>query len=68
VKKFFFKQNERYLQEGLHAELLDIESPLLESFLRATDPAFLAEYFTANHRFSEVSKLFVKIFSLSKTN
>jgi nuclear pore complex protein Nup155 len=50
-----------YLQQGLHVELLDVESPLLENYLRATDLTFLAEYYTANHRFGEAASAYVSL-------
>jgi nuclear pore complex protein Nup155 len=50
-----------YLQQGLQAELLDVESPFLETFLRASDLTFLAEYYTANHRFGEAAATYVML-------
>ena len=50
-----------YLQQGLQAELLDVESTLLESFLRASDLTFLAEYYTANHRFGEAAATYLSL-------
>lgn len=50
-----------YLQQNLHAELLDVESKLLETFLRTNDLTFLAEYYTANHRFGEAAATYVDL-------
>lgn len=50
-----------YLQMGLYAELIEIESPLLEEFLRANDATFLAEYYTANHRFGDAAAAYLAL-------
>lgn len=50
-----------YLQQGLHAELVDVDSPLLEAFLRSSDLPFLAEYYTANNRFGEAAATYVTL-------
>ncbi len=50
-----------YLEQGLQGELLDVESPFLETFLRASDLTFLAEYYTANHRFAEAAGTYVTL-------
>lgn len=53
-----------YLSTQRLAELLEIESPLLEGFLRAHDPIFLAEYYTANHRFGDAAAAYLALADL----
>ncbi len=50
-----------YLATGKLAELTEVESPLLEAFLRANDPVFLAEYYTANHRYADAATAYLAL-------